>query len=47
MSYWCPALAIGPDDEITVLRDEDILDVDDEAPFSRRLDHEALTDDAC
>lgn len=46
MSYWCPALAIGPDEEITVLRDEDILDVDDEAPLSR-LDHEALTDDAC
>jgi hypothetical protein len=39
-----PAVAMGPDDEVVTLGDEDILD-EDEAPSS--LDHEALTDDAC
>lgn len=45
MSTYCLAIAIGPDDEITYLADEDILDDEDEGPIS--LDHEALNDDAC
>lgn len=40
-----PPVLIGPDDEVIVLTDEDILDDEDDAPSS--LDHEALTDDAC
>ena len=41
-----PAFAIGPDDEITVIDDEDILDDDDDTPFST-LDVEKAHDDAC
>ena len=41
-----PALAIGPDDEVVTIDDEDILD-DDEEDVPSSLDHEALTDDAC
>jgi len=29
-----PAIAIGPDDEIEIIDDEDILDLDDDAPLS-------------
>jgi hypothetical protein len=40
-----PAVAIGPDDEVVTIGDEDILDDEDDMPSS--LDREALTDDAC
>jgi hypothetical protein len=40
-----PALAIGPNDEILTIEDEEILDDDEDGPSS--LDHEALHDDAC
>lgn len=43
--YRQPALAIGPDDEVSFIPDEEILDDEDPGPSS--LDHEALTDDAC
>ncbi|MCW5833515.1 MAG: hypothetical protein KIS78_14015 [Labilithrix sp.] len=41
-----PALAIGPDDEVLTLSDEDILDADDDGPVSV-LDPEKAHDDAC
>lgn len=40
-----PAQAMGPDDEVVTIGDDEILDDDDDMPSS--LDHEALTDDAC
>jgi hypothetical protein len=40
-----PALAIGPDDEVLIIDDDEILDDEEDCPSS--LDHEALHDDAC
>lgn len=41
-----PAIALGPDDEIVTLDDEDLVGDDDDYPISR-LDHEKAHDDAC
>ncbi len=46
MMFSAHAHAIGPDDEVVLIDDEDILDEDDDAPLSL-LDHEKLHDDAC
>ena len=40
-----PAIAFGPDDEVIVLSEDDVLD-DDDGPVSI-LDHEKAHDDAC
>lgn len=40
-----PALAFGPDDEVALIDDEDILD-DEDSPISV-LDPEKAHDDAC
>jgi hypothetical protein len=41
-----PAVAIGPDDEVVTLEDEDVLEDEEDCPISI-LDHEKAHDDAC